>query len=354
MKFNPSTEGLKAIILTFALLICPFVGVFAQQERVTLPRMQMTGAEIFDEIQIQTPVTIGYDKTVFDASKSFTLSKARNTVQGIFDEMFRDLPVTYKFRGKFAFLSPAKAPAVRTTPAEKPSRTASRYVPSDPEQVYAAFRPRPASEPVAGQEPATEPAPMPESPAPYSAYTDPDIYRSIGGSLPRWAVKTNVLYAAAAFTPNLSVELATGRRNTVELTAAYNPWNRKGSYDDNQKLVHKLFQAEYRWWMCERFSGHFFGAHALFAHYNVGEKEVPLIFKKEYHYEGYAYGIGASYGYNLPIGKRWGLEFTLGIGAVYLNYDRFDCGKCGRPVDSTHKFYFGPTKLGVNLVFDFK
>lgn len=168
------------------------------------------------------------------------------------------------------------------------------------------------------------------------------------------ALKTNLLYGAVTLTPNLGLEVGLGKRTSLDLRAGYNPWNLKGSSDNNKKLVHLLAQPEFRWWTCERFNGHFFGVHGLFSHYNVGGHKIPLLFEREYRYEGYAYGGGISYGYHLMLSPRWGVEFNVGAGYARLDYDKFACEKCGDKLASASKDYFGPTKAGITLVFIIK
>lgn len=175
-----------------------------------------------------------------------------------------------------------------------------------------------------------------------------------GAGAQKLAVKTNLLYGAGTLTPNLGIELCLGKKTTFELAGGYNPWNLKGTYDDNDKLVHYLMQPEFRYWLCERFNGHFFGAHALFSHYNISGHDIPMLFDREFRYEGYAYGGGVSYGYHWMLGRRWGLEFTVGAGYVRLNYDKYPCVKCGDRVTNATKDYFGPTKAGITLVFMIK
>jgi hypothetical protein len=135
------------------------------------------------------------------------------------------------------------------------------------------------------------------------------------------------------------------------LGASYNGWNLKGSPEDNRKLVHGVVLGEFRYWLCERFNGHYFGLHAFGGFYNVSGKDVPLLFEKEYRYEGTHYGAGISYGYMLPLSPRWGVEFNVGIGVAQMNYDKYGCGKCDNLEGEYRKTYFGPTRAGVNFVF---
>lgn len=168
------------------------------------------------------------------------------------------------------------------------------------------------------------------------------------------ALKTNLLYGAYTFTPNLSLEVSLGGRSTLEIGGGFNPWNAQGSVENNKKLAHLLGQIEYRYWFCDRFDGHFLGLHALGAQYNISSHELPMLFGKgsaAYRHEGWGVGAGVSYGYSFYLGKRWSLEATVGVGYAQLHYDRYDCIKCGNKIDSQVRHYFGPTKAGLSLIF---
>lgn len=165
------------------------------------------------------------------------------------------------------------------------------------------------------------------------------------------AIKTNLLYGIGTLTPNLGAEVGLGKRTTLDFTGSYNPWNRRGLRDNNQKLVHYLLRPEFRYWTCERFNGHFFGVHAFFSEYNIAGHHIPLLFSSAYRYEGNAIGGGISYGYHWMWARRWGAEFTVGVGVAYLKYDKFLCPRCGEKVGNFDKTYFGPTRAGITLVY---
>jgi hypothetical protein len=178
------------------------------------------------------------------------------------------------------------------------------------------------------------------------------VLLSVSAYSQKVAVKTNLLYGATA-TPNLGFEVGLGQRTTLDLSGGYNPW----TFDNNKKIKHVLIEPEFRYWTCERFNGHFFGVHGLFAHYNIGSVDVPLPdingaeIDKAFRYQGNAYGGGVSYGYHLMLGTRWGLEFNIGVGVAFLDYDKYECAKCGDFVGSDTKTYIGPTKAGIRLVY---
>ena len=117
------------------------------------------------------------------------------------------------------------------------------------------------------------------------------------------AIKSNLLYGIAAFAPNIGIEVGVGNRTTLDLSASYNWFNLDGAKNNNQKLVHWIVQPKFRYFLNERFNGHFFGVHALYSEYNIGGHELPLLFgkgSKEFRHEGNAVGGGFSYGYQLP------------------------------------------------------
>lgn len=167
-------------------------------------------------------------------------------------------------------------------------------------------------------------------------------------------IKTNLLYGTGGFTPNLGVEIGLGKRTTLDISGSYNWFNLSGKKNDNKKLVHWMVQPEFRYFLCEKFNGHFFGVHALYSQYNIGGHELPMLFGKgadKYRHQGWAAGAGISYGYQLMLGRSWNLEFNIGVGYAQLNYDKYDCKTCGDKVGTETKHYFGPTKAGVSLIW---
>lgn len=170
----------------------------------------------------------------------------------------------------------------------------------------------------------------------------------------RVGIKTNALYWAAGGTPNLSAEFGLGKRSTLEITGGYNPWTL--NKETNKKMKHWLVMPEFRYWFCERFQGHFLGLHAGYTYYNIGGIRIPFQNRSssEHRYQGWATGIGISYGYTWIIGRRWNLEATLGLGYAYSDYDKYDCPHCGEFRGNEEKHYFGPTKTGISIIYMIK
>ena len=153
------------------------------------------------------------------------------------------------------------------------------------------------------------------------------------------AVKTNLLYWSST-TPNLSLEFGLGKRTTLDLTGAYNPWTL--NKDKNKKIKHWMVMPEFRYWLCERYNGHFFGLHSGYAFYNISGVRIPFQSKstKDHRYQGWATGLGLSYGYSWILGKRWNLEATIGLGYIYTQYDKYECATCGKFKGNKDKHYF--------------
>ena len=161
-------------------------------------------------------------------------------------------------------------------------------------------------------------------------------------------LKNNLLYDATT-TPNLSLELGTGRKTTFDLQVGLNPFN----FKDNAKLKHVLVQPEFRYWTCERFNGWFFAAHALGGRFNAGNVKLPFGLIKglqDHRYEGWYVGVG----YQWVLSRRWSMEAELGGGYVYFDYDKFQCAECGTRVADTHKNYWGVTKAAISLIYVLK
>ena len=171
-------------------------------------------------------------------------------------------------------------------------------------------------------------------------------------------VKSNVLYDAMT-TMNVGVEFGIAPQWTLDISGGLNPW----TFSENRKMKHWVVQPEFRWWSCRRFSGHFVGAHLLGGQFNFGGM-LPWGFHSgkmfgsiggnailDHRYEGWGAGFGASYGYHWILGRRWGLEATLGVGYLFLKYDKYRCEKCGELEARTTGHYFGPTKVGLTLIF---
>lgn len=169
-------------------------------------------------------------------------------------------------------------------------------------------------------------------------------------------IKTNMLYDATA-TVNLGVEIGLAPRWTFDVSANYNGW----TLSHDRRWKHWAIQPEARYWFCDRFAGHFVGAHIHGGQYNIGGIDgVYNLFGtdarklRDTRYQGWFAGAGIAYGYAWILNRNWNFETEIGIGYSYTRYDRYPCAKCGTKIqdDASHN-YVGPTKVAVNMIYVF-
>jgi hypothetical protein len=175
----------------------------------------------------------------------------------------------------------------------------------------------------------------------------------------RLAVKTNLLYDLTA-TANLGAEVALSPKFTLDISGSYNGWN----VLDGTQWQHWLVQPEGRYWLCDRFNGHFFGLHGLYGSYDVYGIKSPVDLYNSY--QGFMAGGGIAYGYQWILGKRLNIEATIGVGYLYMKYDKY-MNPNDQPTyvlspegylppsdkieSGSTKNYIGPTKVGISLSY---
>lgn len=165
------------------------------------------------------------------------------------------------------------------------------------------------------------------------------------------SIKNNILYDAA-LTPNLSAEVGTGVKTSLDLLFAYSPFN----YSGNKTWKHILVQPGFRYWLCDRSNGSFVGVHAHWAAFNEGGIDMPFgIWNslKDHRYQGQLWGGGISYGYQWPLSRHWAMEAEIGLGYAYIHYKKYKCETCGDQLEKTHTNYVGPTKAIFNIIYHF-
>lgn len=170
------------------------------------------------------------------------------------------------------------------------------------------------------------------------------------------AVKTNLLYDAALL-PNLAVEIPFGRdyRWSVAVDGNWSWWD-SGPEKYNYHRI-QMAGVELRYWLWNKtgnpLNGWFVGAYGYGGNYDL------RLFAKNRDDLGqqsrWSYSAGITAGYAMPIGRRFNLEFSLGLGYLGGEFKKYSLSNCEDgifPVQSTHKRnYWGPTKAGVSLVW---
>lgn len=170
-------------------------------------------------------------------------------------------------------------------------------------------------------------------------------------------LKTNLPYLLTA-TPNVGVEFTVGIRSTLSISGSYNPFRlpvreRAAGQSYRPSLRHWSVKPEYKYWFCRSFERGYLGIQGLYAGFNVGGLSL-LHSLREHRYEGHAYGVGISYGYQWAVGLRWGVEASVGAGYLRMAYDGYECPDCGKFTGRYVRDYFGPTEAAVSLVYFFR
>lgn len=347
---------IKRCVLFVSLLVWATGAVRAQEPAVKLPAGMLTGERVMAEVTRQTGYRFAYETTVFNPSAKISFESGSFPLDEVLSKVFDPQFLNYFLYNKVVVVvSPNQRFRIPLAPTIT-QRTMDRYRGNAPGEVGPAPLPRPETTPEPEPEPVwIDSVVVPVFPESYSNYKELDRYGHIYRTVPRFALKTNLLYTGVTLTPNLAFEFGVGDRSTVEFSGSYS-WRgrKKDNVEDYKQSVHMILRPEYRYWLCERYNGHFFGVHATYGRYNISGYDIPMLFKKEHRYDGHLYGAGLTYGYQWAFAKRWGLEFNVGVGYWRLDYDKFDCETCGRDGVAQTKNYFGPTRAGITLTFLFK
>lgn len=174
------------------------------------------------------------------------------------------------------------------------------------------------------------------------------VITSAGAYSQKVAVKSNLLYDATA-TINLGVEIGLAQKWSLDVSGNYNGWK----LGDDMRLKHWLVQPEVRYWLCEKFNGHFFGLHGHYADYNVGGIDFLSDNMKNHRYQGKLYGGGISYGYQWLMSSHWSMEAEIGVGYAHLDQTKYPCAECGTGT-AKDRDYFGVTKLALSIIYVIK
>lgn len=170
------------------------------------------------------------------------------------------------------------------------------------------------------------------------------------------AVKNNLLYDVALL-PNLSLEIPFGRgyKWSAVIEGNWSWWNTEA----NKYNYHRIQMAgvEVRRWFGNRTGNPLNGWYAGLYGYG-GDYDIRLFADKNSdigQQSLWSYSAGLTFGYVMPIGRRFNLEFGLGagyLGGTYRKYNVSDCRDGVFPLLSTHRRnYFGVTKASVSLVW---
>ena len=288
------------LVMLFLLVSTQGLSAQVQEGKVILPGGEMSYRQLFELVESQQNVWFGYTPADVDVTRTAVLPKGEMALGSLLDLLFDGTSYKYMISGQHILISKGNGGAPALQPAGR--------IPAD-HSVYMNRR-------------------------------------------PAVALKTNALYLATT-TLNLGVEFGLGRKWTLDIPFNYNPWE----FSDDTRLRHWGVQPEVRYWFCERFDGWFMGLHGHYAKFNVGGLPDWGIFSEnmqQNRYQGHLYGAGISVGYSWILKNRWSMEATVGVGYARITADKYPCSTCGTAVDKGGKNYFGPTKVGLSLIYVIK
>ncbi|GHV00077.1 hypothetical protein FACS1894159_05160 [Bacteroidia bacterium] len=365
----------RKVILLLALLAFMAPGVNAQDKRVSLTGREASLEELLKEIESQTGYIFGINHSTLNVHSKVSVAAGTATTAAVLNGVLDRIGQTYSLVGNHILIisrtpKADQKPATFVTTKNEPivlKESELREIPLNLANDPAPAQPGSASA-VAVANTATTSSSVASGPEYYEpdhiagskvVYTPtrPTAGAEYHGGLMRMytrpvlGLKTDLLYGLGTLSPNIGLEVGLAPKWSFELMGSYNPWNLEGSETSNKKLVHWIVRGEGRYWLCERFNGHFFGVNAFVSQYNIAEHNIPLLFEKEYRYDGWAYSAGVTYGYHWMLSKHWGMEFSAGLGVIMLNYDKYECDRCANWKGKYDKFAFMPTRAGISLVY---
>jgi len=353
----------RKISLIALLSILPSLA-FAQKT-VTIVENNVPLKQVFAKIESQTGYSFAYNQSKIDTSRRVSLSLRNSDIHAVLTAILRGTGCGYKISGKYIVLvfpttrkDEVELPVLAQTAKAKPTESVKSKPVIQPEQkveeVEAIKTPLP---PLEGNVISIEFIPAVIWPDTIDGRLRSVLTNQSGELIetviqnrkkrnsPLLAAKTNLLYWATS-TPNIGMEIALGKKWSLDATFGINPW----SFKDNGSLKHWVVSPELRYWFCKPFERHFLGLHAMYGNYNVGN--ISFISALENNiYEGSLYGGGLTYGYHFPLKGRWGMELNIGLGFLRLQHDKYKCKDCNEKLGRFKENYLGPTKAGVSLIY---
>lgn len=154
-------------------------------------------------------------------------------------------------------------------------------------------------------------------------------------------VATNLLDYLNFGTINAEFGLSPVPKWSFYIKGRYNPFTFKTNDNLQNRTASVAAGAKYWFWYAN--SGWFLNSHIGYGIYNTGG-----IFS-EHAYEGDAAFMTVGCGYALMLGKRWNLDFGVGLQAGVTSYTKYSCPRCGRIIDKRSKMYLFPSNIMVQL-----
>lgn len=160
------------------------------------------------------------------------------------------------------------------------------------------------------------------------------------------SIRTNLPYWLL-FAPNGGIEFYVGGHFSILLEGTITYWEKKNDTGDKGIYI-AGGGPEFRYWTNDDKSeaGHVFGIYGQYADFDIKLNEKGR--------QGTSIGGGISYGYYMPVGRRWAFEFGIGIGYLQNKMDVYKWNPVVKKnlwVEQKTKAWIGPTKVRATVLF---
>lgn len=159
-------------------------------------------------------------------------------------------------------------------------------------------------------------------------------------------LKTNILYDALVV-PNLSAEISLNKSWTIEVGYWYTWWKNDTSHKYWRGYGEEIDVRKYLGKHDSKvpFSGHHVGATFQMCLYDIE-------FGNRGYMSDFSYGIGAEYGYSVPLSSKARIDFAIAVGYFggrYRVYDPMDSHYVWKENRNLH--WVGPVKAGISFAY---
>lgn len=160
------------------------------------------------------------------------------------------------------------------------------------------------------------------------------------------SLRTNLPYWLVA-APNAGLEFHIGGHFSILLEGTLTFWEKQDN-TGNKGIYVAGAGPEFRYWFGDDRSraGHIIGLYGQYADYDIKLNQKGR--------QGTVMGGGISYGYYLPVGRRWAFEFGIGIGYLANKMDVYEWNSIVKRnlwVEQKNKPWIGPTKVRATVIF---
>lgn len=163
-------------------------------------------------------------------------------------------------------------------------------------------------------------------------------------TVPAWgqrvALRTNAV-DWLMLSPNLGAEFAFNPHISLDISVAGSPF----ALRDDIYLKHIRVQPEIKYWLHSLMAGHYIGLTAGYDSFDSGLKD-----KGKY---GDAYLAGLTYGHSWILSRRWNMEISAGVGAMYYRLARYTPGT-PHPQPDESGWQAVPVKLAFSFIYILK